>query len=94
MAKKKTAQNYALPACLVRGQLDQLCQSLREMIDGGTSVEIDAGNVIEIDSAGLQLLLSAALYAKENGKPFSLSVVSDPVREGAAANKLGEALGL
>lgn len=94
MAKKQTAQNYALPACLVHGQLDQLRQSLRELIDAGTKIEIDAGNVIEIDAAGLQLLLSGALYAREGGKSFSFSLISDPVREAAKANRLDGDLGL
>ncbi|MCB0218997.1 MAG: STAS domain-containing protein [Chrysiogenetes bacterium] len=94
MARKQTAQNYALPACLVRGQLDQLRQSLRELIDAEAKIEIDAGNVIEIDAAGLQLLLSGAVYARENGKVFSYNLVSDPVREAAKANRLDEDLGL
>lgn len=93
MARKKK-ETYALPACLVRGQLDQASQDLREFIDARPEVKVDAGNVIEIDAPGLQLLIAASLYAHEQGKSFAMTEVSDPVREGARSNRVEGALGL
>ncbi len=47
------------------------------------SLALDLDNVNECDTAGIQLLCSAKKTAEKSGKYFSLSTISEVVREAA-----------
>ena len=67
--------------CLIQ-ELDPLVKSLGELVESDrNSIQLDLSNVETIDTAGIQLLASCRNTALARGKTFSISSMSDSVRD-------------
>ena len=67
--------------CLIQ-ELEPLVRSLVELVDSDrNSIQLDLSNVESIDTAGIQLLASCRNSALSRGKTFSITLMSDSVRE-------------
>ena len=76
--------------CLIQ-ELDPLVKSLSEMVESDrNSIQLDLSNVETIDTAGIQLLASCRNTALARGKTFSISSMSDSVRDALQLTGLQE----
>ena len=67
--------------CLIQ-ELEPLVKSLGELVESDrNAIQLDLAQVESIDTAGIQLLVSCRNSALSRGKTFSISLMSDPVRE-------------
>ena len=76
--------------CLIQ-ELDPLVKSLGELVESDrNSIQLDLSNVETIDTAGIQLLASCRNSALARGKTFSISSMSDSVRDALQLTGLQE----
>ena len=76
--------------CLIQ-ELDPLVKSLGELVESDrNSIQLDLSNVETIDTAGIQLLASCRNTALARGKTFSISSMSDSVRDALQLTGLQE----
>ena len=76
--------------CLIQ-ELDPLVKSLGELVESDrNSIQLDLSNVETIDTAGIQLLASCRNTALARGKTFSISSMSDSVRDALRLTGLQE----
>ena len=76
--------------CLIQ-ELDPLVKSLGELVESDrNSIQLDLSNVENIDTAGIQLLASCRNTALARGKTFSISSMSDSVRDALKLTGLQE----
>lgn len=75
------------PEALTAVAADSFKQEILAAIDGAKEVRVDISKVKSCDTAGVQLLLSAALYARNCRQPFVVENLSDEVV--AAARRCG-----
>ena len=76
--------------CLIQ-ELDPLVKSLGELVESDrNSIQLDLSNVETIDTAGIQLLASCRNTALARGKTFSISSMSDSVRDALKLTGLQE----
>ena len=76
--------------CLIQ-ELDPLVKSLGELVESDrNSIQLDLSNVETIDTAGIQLLASCRNTALARGKTFSISSMSDSVRDALQITGLQE----
>ena len=76
--------------CLIQ-ELDPLEKSLGELVESDrNSIQLDLSNVETIDTAGIQLLASCRNSALARGKTFSISSMSDSVRDALQLTGLQE----
>ena len=67
--------------CLIQ-ELEPLVKSLNELVESDrNSIQLDLSNVESIDTAVIQLLASCRNSALSRGKTFSITLMSDPVKE-------------
>ena len=67
--------------CLIQ-ELETLVKSLGELVESDrNSIRLDLAQVESIDTAGIQLLASCRNSALARGKTFSITLISEPVRE-------------
>ena len=67
--------------CLIQ-ELEPLVKSLRELVESDLNdIQLDLAHVESIDTAGIQLLVSCRNSALSRGKTFSITLMSEPVRE-------------
>ena len=67
--------------CLIQ-ELEPLVKSLNELVESDrNSIQLDLSNVESIDTAAIQLLASCRNSALSRGKTFSITFMSDPVKE-------------
>lgn len=71
------ANTVPAPATLTIDTLAPLKQELLLAIDGSDSVRFDMSNVTSCDTAGIQLVLSAALYARGRQHLF---IIDNPTK--------------
>jgi anti-anti-sigma factor len=69
----------------VRGELDagsapQLGEAIAQAASTGTALHLDLGAVDFIDSSGLRVVAEAVRLAKQDGRDFRISAMSDAVR--------------
>ena len=76
--------------CLIQ-ELDPLVKSLGELVESDrNSIQLDLSNVETIDTAGIQLLAACRNTALARGKTFSISSMSDSVRDALQLTGLQE----
>ena len=76
--------------CLIQ-ELDPLVKSLGELVESDrNSIQLDLSNVETIDTAGIQLLASCRNTTLARGKTFSISSMSDSVRDALQLTGLQE----
>ncbi len=76
--------------CLIQ-ELDPLVKSLGELVESDrNSIQLDLSNIETIDTAGIQLLASCRNSALARGKTFSISSMSDSVRDSLQLTGLQE----
>ncbi len=76
--------------CLIQ-ELDPLVKSLGELVESDrNSIQLDLSNVETIDTAGIQLLASCRNTALARGKTFSITSMSDSVRDALKLTGLQE----
>ena len=76
--------------CLIQ-ELDPLVKSLGELVESDrNSIQLDLSNVETIDTAGIQLLASCRNTALARCKTFSISSMSDSVRDALQLTGLQE----
>ena len=67
--------------CLIK-ELEPLVKSLRELVESDRNViQLDLAQVESIDTSCIQLLASCRNSALSRGKTFSITLMSDPVKE-------------
>ena len=67
--------------CLIL-ELEPLAKSLGELVESDrNAIQLDLSQVESIDTAGIQLLVSCRNSALTRGKTFSITLMSDPVKE-------------
>ena len=72
-------------------ELDPLVKSLGELVESDrNSIQLDLSNVETIDTAGIQLLASCRNTALARGKTFSITSMSDSVRDALKLTGLQE----
>ena len=67
--------------CLIQ-ELEPLVKSLVELVESDrNSIQLDLSNVESIDTCCIQLLASCRNSALSRGQTFSITLMSDPVKE-------------
>ena len=83
-----------LPAIMDRATLNPLATELAECCDKGQPLRVDGAKVSRIGLAGLQLLVCAALAAKDRDLAFEIADPSEELAGAAALSGLTTMFGL
>jgi anti-anti-sigma regulatory factor len=83
-----------LPAVMDKGSLSPLAREMSEYCEKGEALVIDGAKVSRVGLAGLQLLVSAALAAKDRDVEFRISNPSEELQGAAVMSGLAGMFGL
>jgi ABC-type transporter Mla MlaB component len=83
-----------LPAIMDKGSLSPLAREMAELCDKGAALDIDGAKVSRVGLAGLQLLASAALAAKDRSVDFRITNPSEELLGAVSLSGLSGMFGL
>jgi anti-anti-sigma regulatory factor len=83
-----------LPAIMDKGSLSMLAREMAEYCDKGEALLVDGAKVSRIGLAGLQLLASAAIAAKDRSIEFRIANPSEELVGAASLSGLVGMFGL
>ncbi|HCU37617.1 MAG TPA: hypothetical protein DGT21_19940 [Armatimonadetes bacterium] len=77
--RRKAKLTVAIEGKATIVEAEQLRDELAKCIETWDRVQLDLGLVTDIDTAGMQVLLSAAVTAASEGKPLAIGKTSEAV---------------
>lgn len=83
-----------LPATMDKGSLPPLAREMMALCDKGEALVIDGSKVSRVGLAGLQLLASAALTARDRAVDFRIASPSDELVGAASLSGLSAMFGI
>lgn len=83
-----------LPAIMDKANLPALAREMGEQCDKGEAIVVDGSKVGRIGLAGLQLLVSGALAAREKDLAFDITEPSDELISAATISGLCDMFGI